>query len=86
MRCGSVSPHRTWFSFRSANSGNQRLSTLAQSDSLMGGPPGTIPAASAGARHFLTVLRSPSEADTCLFERPAYQCTQISTMGELPDR
>ncbi|BFV61207.1 hypothetical protein KCMC57_up63110 [Kitasatospora sp. CMC57] len=36
------------FSRRSASSGNQLLISLAQSASLIGGPPGVIPAASAG--------------------------------------
>ncbi|MDH2388394.1 hypothetical protein QCN29_06260 [Streptomyces sp. HNM0663] len=58
------------------SSGNQLLSSLAQSASPMGGPPGVIPAFSAGARYFLIVLRStPSEVDTWLLDRPAYQCT-----------
>ncbi|MHB6904078.1 hypothetical protein [Streptomyces sp. DB-54] len=52
------------------------MSSLAQSTSLIGGPPGVIPAASAGDRYFLIVLRSTrSEADTWLLDRPAYQCT-----------
>nr|WP_279926684.1 hypothetical protein [Streptomyces chengmaiensis] len=52
------------------------MSSLAQSASPMGGPPGVIPAFSAGARYFLIVLRStPSEVDTWLLDRPAYQCT-----------
>ncbi|MFC8412656.1 hypothetical protein [Streptomyces coelicoflavus] len=48
----------------------------AQSVSVIGGPPGVIPDASAGARYFLTVLRStPSDVASALFERPAYQWT-----------
>ncbi|MGW6739262.1 hypothetical protein ACWGDX_00690 [Streptomyces sp. NPDC055025] len=50
--------------------------SFAQSGSLISGPPGVIPAASAGARYFLIVLRSsPSDAASCVFERPAYQWT-----------
>ncbi|MGW4607065.1 hypothetical protein [Streptomyces sp. NPDC004532] len=50
--------------------------SLDQSASLIGGPPGLIPAAFAGARYFLAVLRStPSDAADSLFERPAYQWT-----------
>ncbi|MFB9592691.1 hypothetical protein [Streptomyces racemochromogenes] len=52
------------------------LISLAQSVSPIGGPPGVIPASSAGRRYFRTVLRSrPKEAPTWLFERPAYQWT-----------
>lgn len=57
-------------------SGNQPLISPAQSASLIGGPPGVIPDASAGIRYFLIVLRStPSDAASSLFERPAYQWT-----------
>ena len=45
----------------------------AQSASVIGGPPGMIPDASAGARYFLAVLRStPSGAAGALFGQPAY--------------
>uniref|UniRef100_UPI002F914E1D hypothetical protein n=1 Tax=Kitasatospora sp. NBC_01519 TaxID=2903576 RepID=UPI002F914E1D len=50
--------------------------SLAQSASLMGGPPGAIPAASADVTYFLIVLRStPSEVASWFFDRPAYQWT-----------
>ncbi|GAA3085229.1 hypothetical protein GCM10020000_84680 [Streptomyces olivoverticillatus] len=43
--------------------------SLAQSAWLIGGPPGVIPAASAGVRYFLTVLRStPSDVASSLVE------------------
>src|SRR5487761_1452772 len=51
-----------------------------QWSSLMAGPPGTRPAASAGPTYLATVDRStPKLAATCLFERPAYQWARIST-------
>lgn len=56
--------------------GNQLLISLPQSASLVGGPPGAISEASAGARYFLIVLRStPNEAASWFFDRPAYQWT-----------
>ncbi|MFF9788477.1 SPFH domain / Band 7 family protein [Streptomyces sp. SceaMP-e96] len=59
-----------------ASSGNQLLISLAQSSSLIGGPPGAIPTSSAGRRYFLIVLRSsPREAPTWLFDRPTHQWT-----------
>ncbi|KUJ33533.1 hypothetical protein ADL25_44960 [Streptomyces sp. NRRL F-5122] len=66
----------TCLSRRSTSPGDHSLISLDQSASLIGGPPGLIPAASAGARYFLAVLRStPSDAADSLFERPAYQWT-----------
>jgi hypothetical protein len=54
------------------------------------GPPGVIPAATAGATYLRIVLRStPSEPDTSFSDLPACQCTSISvtsTAGELQDR
>jgi hypothetical protein len=66
----------TCLSLLSTSPGNHSLISFDQSASLIGGPPGLIPDASAGARYFLTVLRStPSDAASSLFERPAYQWT-----------
>ncbi|KUO05582.1 hypothetical protein AQJ67_05405 [Streptomyces caeruleatus] len=49
--------------------GDQLLSSLAQSVSLMSGPPGLVPAASAGARYFLTVLRLAMNVSWGLWHR-----------------
>lgn len=66
----------TCLSRLSMSPGNHSLISFDQSASLIGGPPGLIPAASAGANYFLTVLRStPNDAASSLFERPAYQWT-----------
>ncbi len=47
--------------------------------SLTGGPPGAIPAASAGATYWRTVFAStPRLRATSTFGRPAYQCCKIS--------
>lgn len=78
--CGALQPgaQHVWGvtcrSRPSASPGNPPLISFDQSASLIGGPPGAIPDASAGAMYFLTVLRStPSDAANALFERPAYQ-------------
>jgi transposase, IS30 family len=60
---------------------DDRLREYVQ-DRLGGGPPGTIPAASAAAAYFLTVLRStPSDCAISLLLRPACQWTRISMMS-----
>ncbi|MET9357452.1 hypothetical protein ABZY14_31480 [Streptomyces sp. NPDC006617] len=71
-----MSDQVTCLSLLSTRPGNHTSISPAQSASVIGGPPGVIPDASAGARYFLTVLRStPSDAASALFERPAYQWT-----------
>src|SRR5919198_3039481 len=63
----------------SASCGNHPGTNSAQSAAVIAGPPGRIPAAIAGARYLRIVLRStPSDTDTSLSERPAYQWTKIS--------
>src|SRR5690242_13191038 len=55
------------------------MTNAAQSCCDIAGPPGTRPAATAGARYLRIVLRStPSDTDTSLIERPAYQWMKIS--------
>src|SRR3954470_8139224 len=64
----------------STRSGNQPTTNSDHSARDSGGPPGVSPAASAGATYLRTVARStPTLAATCDFERPAYQCSKIST-------
>jgi len=66
----------------SASCGNHSQTSLRQSVSAVGGPPGQIPAASAGARYFRSVLRStPRLVASSFFDRPAYQWIKISTMS-----
>src|SRR5262249_24059217 len=49
-----------------------------------GGPPGAIPAASAGATYRRTVLAStPRLRATSTFGRPAYQCCKISVTSTI---
>ena len=63
----------------SASCGNQSRTSSAHSCSLFGGPPGVMPAASAGAMYFRSVLRStPRLAAISFFDRPACQCIKIS--------
>src|SRR5712691_9612049 len=63
----------------SASCGNQPRTSSAHSSSLLAGPPGAIPAASAGARYFRSVLRStPRLSAISFFDRPACQCMSIS--------
>ena len=51
---------------------------------LTGGPPGAIPAASAGATYRRTVLAStPRLRATSTFGRPAYQCCRISVTSTM---
>src|SRR5258705_4816865 len=63
----------------STSSGNQPITSAAQSACAIVGPPGVIPAATAGVTYFRIVfLSTPSEVDTSLIERPAYQWIKIS--------
>src|SRR5512142_2603031 len=63
----------------SASSGNHSRTSSCHSCSLFAGPPGLIPAATAGAMYFRSVLRSaPRLCDISLSDRPACQCTSIS--------
>jgi len=63
----------------SASCGNQPRTSSAHSSSVFGGPPGAMPAASAGAMYFRSVLRStPRLAAISFFDRPACQCIKIS--------
>ena len=55
---------------------------MRQSASAIGGPPGSIPAARAGAVYLRCVLRStPRLAASSCCDRPAYQWIKISTMS-----
>lgn len=75
-----IAPNVRLRAFASTNSGNQSRTNSSQSARLNGGPPGTRPAASAGATYLRTVPRStPTLAATSAFGRPACQCCQIST-------
>src|SRR5580700_12008755 len=72
--CFSIAGQVTCRSRVSASCGNQ-----PRSSSLLAGPPGLIPAASAGARYFRSVLRStPRLWAIWFFDRPACQCIKIS--------
>ena len=63
----------------STSSGNQPRTSATHCASARAAPPGTIPAAIAGAVYLRTVLRStPKLSATCACERPACQCTKIS--------
>ena len=73
--CGQV----TCRNLVSASCGNQRATNSAQSCPLIAGPPGSSPAATAGCKYLRIVLRStPSDTDSSLIERPAYQWMKIS--------
>src|SRR4051795_6854539 len=65
----------------STNPGNHPVARVRQSASAIGGPPGSIPAARAGAVYLRWVLRStPKLAASSCCDRPAYQWIKISTM------
>ncbi len=64
----------------STSSGNQPRTRSAHSARDSGSPPGLMPASSAGAMYFRTVLGSTPTLDaTTDFGRPACQCCRIST-------
>ena len=67
-----------------ATCGNQPRASARHCSSVTGGPPGTIPAASAGATYLRTVLAStPRLRATSTFGRPAYQCCKISVTSTI---
>src|SRR5215467_4510783 len=77
--CSPIAGQVTCRSRASASCGNQPRTSSAHSCSLFGGPPGAMPAASAGAMYFRSVLRStPKLAAIWFFDRPACQCIKIS--------
>src|SRR5579884_3931718 len=62
--------------------GNQTRTLARHSSSLIGGPPGSSRASSAGPTYFRMVLRStPRLRLISAWERPAYQWVRISTMS-----
>ena len=64
--------------------GNQPRASARHCSSATGGPPGAIPAASAGATYRRTVLTStPRLRATSTFGRPAYQCCKISVTSTI---
>ena len=66
----------------STNPGNQPVASARQSASAIGGPPGSIPAARAGAVYLRNVLRStPRLVASSFCDRPAYQWVKISTIS-----
>src|SRR6185312_9292166 len=66
----------------STNPGNHSVTSRRQSASAIGGPPGSIPAARAGAVYLRSVLRStPKLAASSFCDRPAYQWIKISTIS-----
>jgi hypothetical protein len=74
-----ISGQVTCRSLVSASCGNHPVTSPAHSWVLRGGPPGWMPAASAGARYLGIVLRStPRLAATSLIQRPACQWIRIS--------
>ena len=80
--CGSIAGQVTCRSRVSASSGNHSRTFASHSASASGGPPGTIPAASAATTYFRTVLRSTFKlAAISLLFRPACQWTRISMMS-----
>src|SRR5690348_16154238 len=77
--CSLIAGQVTCRSLVSASSGNHSRTRSAHSRSLLAGPPGTMPAATAGATYLRIVLRStPSEPDISFSDLPACQCTSIS--------
>src|SRR5436309_9774192 len=71
-----------WRSLVSISPGNQPVASVRQSASAIGGPPGSIPAARAGAVYLRSVLRStPRLVASSFCDRPAYQWIKISTMS-----
>src|SRR5579859_6439223 len=77
--CSPIAGQVTCRSRASASSGNHSRTRSCHSPSLLAGPPGTIPAATAGATYLRIVLRStPSEPDISFSDLPACQCTSIS--------
>src|SRR2546430_7441217 len=77
--CRAISGQVTCRNLVSANCGNHRITSAAQPCCDIAGPPGAMPAATAGARYLRIVLRStPNDTDTSLIERPAYQWMKIS--------
>ena len=77
--CFAIAGQVTCRSRVSASSGNQPRTSSAHSCSVLAGPPGTMPPASAGAMYLRSVLRStPKLAAIWFFDRPACQCIKIS--------
>jgi hypothetical protein len=77
--CSLIAGQVTCRSRVSASSGNHSRTRSCHSPSLLAGPPGTIPASTAGATYLRIVLRStPSEPDISFSDLPACQCTSIS--------
>src|SRR5215471_8808114 len=77
--CAPIAGQVTCRSRVSASCGNQPRTSSAHSSSLFAQPPGTMPAASAGAMYFRSVLRStPRLCAIWFFDRPACQCIKIS--------
>ena len=77
--CPLIAGQVTCRSRVSASCGNQPRTRSAHSCSLFAGPPGVMPAASAGAMYLRSVLRStPRLSAISFFDRPACQCISIS--------
>src|SRR5271156_1834841 len=75
----AISGHVDCSDERSASSGNQLSANAAHCSRLRAGPPGTSPAASAGATYLRTVFGStPSEPLSSTIFFPACQCSRIS--------
>src|SRR5271168_2970223 len=75
----AISGHVDCNDERSASSGNQSAASAAHCSLLKVGPPGTRPAASAGATYLRTVFGStPSELLSSTIFFPACQCSRIS--------
>ena len=70
----------------STSPGNHPAARVRQSASATGGPPGSIPAARAGAADLPGVLRStPKLAASSFCDRPAYQWVKILETGTVAE-
>ena len=77
--CSPIAGQVTCRSRESDSPGNHSRTSSCHSPSLFAGPPGAIPAATAGATYLRIVFRStPSESDISFSDLPACQCTSIS--------
>src|SRR5215472_18532294 len=77
--CSPIAGQVTCRSRVSASCGNHSRTRQAHSSAVFPGPPGTMPAATAGAMYFRSVLRStPRLSAISFFDRPACQCIKIS--------
>jgi hypothetical protein len=66
----------------STDPGNQPVASPGRSASAIGGPPGSIPAARAGAVYVRSVVRStPKLAASSFCDRSAYQWVKISSIS-----